>query len=235
MPFAKRHDEIIKKVGMVSPFRLWLNTVIFAWFVFGLCIGYLYLRASNGLSTFNVNQAAANTSVFLMGLSFLLSSISYFWDFADTKIIYRKHLGVVGFSFAIAHIVFVTVVMQDRFPLSSWLDRNLDTFILGLIATVIFTLMTAISNQYAATQLGGKTWRGILRYGGYSAMIFVLAHMFVAGGARWFTWFDGYEGLPPLGLIGMAFIGLVVIARIILAVALWRNKDSAPAEPTSQV
>lgn len=236
MPFVERHNQIVQKLKPASPFSLWLRTIIFSWIVFGLCLGYLFLR-SNRISTFNVNQAAANASVFLIGLSFLLSSVCYFFDFADTKIIYRKHLGIIGFSFALAHVVFVVVVLQEMFPFVEWFTTRALTASLGLVATIIFTFMTLISNAYAARELGGVVWRASLRYGGYAALIFVWFHAVLTSFDRWWGWALKPSGLPPLGLLGAVFTIVVLLARVVLFLAIWRDKKKklmvAALEPTA--
>lgn len=226
MPFLQRHAEIMKKVGPISPFRLWVNTILFSWVIFGLCLGYLYLRGSGKVTTFNVNQAAANTSVFLIGFSFLLSSLCYFFDFLDTKIIYRKHLGIIGFAYGLAHVFFVVIVLQNMFPLNEWLTERLLTFSLGLVAVILFTFMTIISNQYVITHIGGKTWRTSLRWSGYIALVFVWFHAVIVTWPRWSGWLVKPQGWAPLGLIAAAFSVVVILARVILGVVLWRKSRS---------
>lgn len=221
MPFVQRHEQIMKKVGVISPFRLWLNTVLFSWFIFALCLGYLYLRSSK-LTTFSVNQAAANASVFLIGFSFLLSSVCYFFDFLDTKIIYRKHLGIVGFAYGVAHVIFILLVI--KIPLQDLLGEQLLSFLLGLLAVLLFTFMTLISNRYVITHLGGPAWRTSLRWAGYIALIFVWLHALIA--AQWTAWFARPVGWPPLALWAGMFSVVVILARLILAVALWRKTKS---------
>ena len=228
MSFLKRHQQIIEKVGPVSPLRLWLNTVVFSAFIFAACLGYLYWR-SKSLSTFSVNQAGANTGVILIGLSFLLSSICYFFNFADTKIIYRKHLGIIGFAFGLAHVLLVVVFMPGIFPFSDWFGSEWLVALLGLIAVLLFSFMTVISTRYVVTVMGGKLWRTSLRYAGYAALIFVWFHSIIATSPRWIGWLTQPSGLPPLGLIVAVYSVVVVLARLVLAVSLWRTAANTSA------
>src|SRR3990167_2631115 len=100
MPFAKRFEEISKKIKPVSPALLWLKTALFSVAVFA--VGALYLYVRRGTFDLSIsNKVFASTAVILIGLSFALSAICYFWNFADTKIIYRKYLGLSGFAFAV--------------------------------------------------------------------------------------------------------------------------------------
>jgi hypothetical protein len=222
MSFLARHEEIMKKVKPVSPFRMWLNTVLFSWLIFGLCLGYLYLR-NQKLTTFYVNQAAAETAVFLIGFSFLLSSICYFFNFLDTKIIYRKHLGVIGFTYGLAHIIFVVIVLSAQFPFANWFTSEALVAGLGLLAALLFTGMTAISNRYVIAHIGGLRWRAALRYGGYTALLLVWFHIIATSWVRWLSWISAPKGLPAISLVSSVFIIFVFAARFTLALSLWRE------------
>jgi DMSO/TMAO reductase YedYZ heme-binding membrane subunit len=168
-----------------------------------------------------------------MSLSFALSGLTYFWDFVDTKIVYRKHLGVVGLAYGFVHggislgfylyDYFVrdvlllgsdfnvgTVWIYFGLPVSNWV-----AFISAIIAIVYFMLMASISNRYGPLVLGGQLWRKVLRFG-YFAMFLIFIHESIKNYTSWGSWytniFVGGTLIPPLSLIS----GVILIAIFIL-------------------
>jgi DMSO/TMAO reductase YedYZ heme-binding membrane subunit len=163
-----------------------------------------------------LNKSVADAAIILMGFSMWLSSLCYFWDALDWAIIYRKYLGLIGFAFAIAHLVLSWQPFMALFTASTWeQDRAWPAFA-GTVALVIFAIMALISNSFAAKRLGGKVWRYILRTG-YIAVLFVLAHVVLLRWARWVTWFqEGMPTPPSPSLIVSVFMVVVVVMRVML-------------------
>jgi DMSO/TMAO reductase YedYZ heme-binding membrane subunit len=218
-PFAQRHEEIIKKIKPSSRLWLWLYTLIFGGLIFVAGSLYLFARRGN-YDLYIANKVFATTALVLIGFSFALSGLCYFWDFVDTKIIYRKHLGLSGFVFALVHIITSVWFLPHKFSWPVWFADNLTSVVLGVLALLIFTIMAAISNRYAIEELGSKSWRIALRIG-YIAFVFVIVHFTLLKYNGWINWFKTREPfLPPLSLLEVIF-GLVVI---ILRIALWISK-----------
>ncbi len=167
-----------------------------------------------------LNKAIADTSVYLMGFSMILSGICYFWDFLDTKIIYRKYLGLIGFAFALVHIGLSFSALLRLFQIETWQKGLFWPALVGLVATMIFTVMAAISNQFSASHLGGKMWKNIL-HTGYIAMILILAHVVFLKLKYWMPWFnDGMKTLPSSSLLVSGFILIVVLMRVAVALSV---------------
>ena len=215
MPFAKRHEEIIKKITPPSQLRMWLNTFAFGFLVFAA--GALYLFARRGVfDLYIANKALAVDALVLIGLSLALSGLVYFWDFVDTKIIYRKFLGLAGFGLAGLHVIISLFLLPEKLGFKELWEHPV-SMSFGAAALLIFIMMAAISNKYAFHQLGSKRWRTLLRLG-YWAFIFVLVHLSILKYGDWAKWFGSFDPiLPPLSLLAIIF----GVAVIILRLALW--------------
>ena len=225
MPFIKRAEEITKKIKPIKSWKLLFNTLVFSSFIF--IAGSLYLFARRGnYDLYIANKVFATTALVLIGLSLTLSGFCYFWDFVDTKIIYRKSLGLVGFAFAVLHIIVTLNFLPHKFAYPNWfVDHNISvTF--GILALFIFTIMAAISNHFAILELGGKRWRMILRVG-YLAFIFVIIHFTILKYPGWLKWFATREPLlPPLSLLEVIFAVAVVGLRIALFISTHKKHCS---------
>lgn len=202
-----------------SELHLYIRTLILSAVVFGLFYGYTsWLHIPNVL-----NKTAADTSIFLMGMSMLMSSLSFFWDKFDSWLRYRKHLGLVGFAFGVSHWLLSWGAFQNLLKTETWQKGVMWPALTGLIALGIFTLMALISNSHAIKLLGGTWWRYLLRTG-YLAVIFVWLHVVLLKNSRWLTWYnEGMKTLPSLSLLVTIFMTIVIVMRIVLWVAV-RNK-----------
>lgn len=172
-----------------------------------------------------LNKSVADTAAFLVGLSMILSGMAYFFNFLDRKVIYRKYLGLMGFAFAMIHLMLSFSAFQNLLKVETWQNLTMWPMLAGLLALIIFTLMALISNQLATRLLGAKFWRAILRFG-YVGIFFILMHVFLLKSARWLTWLQGgMRGWPALSLIVSIFAVLVICTRILLALSLRKRKN----------
>lgn len=194
------------------------KTSLFAAAVFLACFGYLKFLDIPG----EVNKSVADTAIILMGLSMLISSICYYWNRFDWTIIYRKYLGLVGFAFGIAHLLLSWGAFTSLFRATTWSSGAYMPALAGVVALGIFAIMAAVSNTFAASKLGGKVWRYILRTG-YLAVIFVFLHVVLLKSARWVSWFtEGMKTLPSLSLLVSIFMVVVIVMRLLLWFSLWK-------------
>lgn len=200
---------------------LYIKTLIFGLAVFGLFYGYMALLGIPG----TLNKSTADTAIFLMGASMLLSGICYFWNVFDPLIRYRKYLGLIGFAFGLVHIALSYSALLSLFKVETWQNGMMWPAFNGLLAIIIFTVMALISNSHMARLLGGKIWRYILRTG-YLAVIFVWVHIVLLKSDRWLSWYQGgMKTLPSLSLIITIFIIIVLLMRVALWLALIRKKN----------
>lgn len=226
--FEKRFDEIIKKIPSqrLKTAKLWVWSLVFSAIVWGLV--YLYIWQWFGEPTSRVlNDTFADAGFLLIGFSFALSGICYFWDFLDTKIIYRKYLGLIGFFSIIVHAYLS--IFNVPFPFSSYFStaRTTTAFSAAAIALLIFFGMALISNRYAVTQLGGKRWRMALRVG-YVAYLLALVHFVMRKWDAWGEWMTEKDpSFPPFGMIVLAVGVVVVLLRFALQMSLMKKKDDS--------
>lgn len=221
MSYFLWHQKAVKKAVVYSDRQLYFHTFIFSLFAFGATYFYLYkLKMPNTL-----NKAVADTSIVLIGLSMLLTSLCYFWDFVDTKIIYRKYLGVLGFWYGVLHVILSFTALQGVLKPEAWQKGIPWPLFSGVLALGIFTIMALISNRYAAYTLGGVLWRQILRFG-YVAVALIWVHVFLLKSARIITWYTGGMKTPPsVSFIVLLFMATVIIMRILLWISLLKKKS----------
>ena len=223
MPFGKRFEKIITGANQTNP-QLWHRSMTLGTSLSLMVFVYLVF-ANNLLPDFyTLNQAIANAGMIMIGLSFLLSGVCYFWDYFDSKIIYRKHLGLVGFWLIVIHAILT--MSLPAFPFFKFfLSQNIVAFLAALVALLIFIMMAVISNNYAARELGGKRWRMLLRTG-YIAYFFGTVHFFIKKYPLWEQWFSGVSGFtaPPFSLLVLFFVIIVIGMRLALASALRYHK-----------
>jgi DMSO/TMAO reductase YedYZ heme-binding membrane subunit len=199
---------------------LYFRTLLFSSVLFGLFFAYTsWMKIPNVM-----NKTVADVSIVLIGLSMILSGVCYFWNRFDSLIVYRKHLGLSGWAFGIAHMILSKGALLGLFTAEIWQKGAAWPAFNGLVAMVIFTVMAAVSNTKMARLLGGKVWRGILRTG-YVAIIFVLIHVVLLKSGRWATWFqEGMQTPPSLSLMVTIFMVIVLLMRVALWIALILKK-----------
>ncbi len=200
--------------------RLLIHSHILAVITFVIAALALFLQKGT-FSLRLVNQSTAWTAVFLIGLSFAMSGICYFWNFADRKIVYRKHIGIVGFFYGLAHFVLTLYLLSKRANLLDYFTspEHFWPFFFAATALLYFGFMYGISNQYAAHELGGKHWRMALRFG-YVAFIFAMLHFGILG------WNAGTLFTFSLNTVFFVFSLLVILMRIILQIHIQLSKKN---------
>ena len=222
----------IKVRPLHSESRLWIETIVYSIILF-IVISAYYFITGKSFSGGIFNRIFADLAFILIGISLMLSSICYFWDFADKFIIYRKHLGLVGFAYLVIHIL-LSIFLPNYTPFAEYYlaDIRIKAFIAAVIATIIFVGMTVISNRLAIHEIGPKRWRHLMRFG-FIAYVLALYHFGAKGIQYWLPWLTGKsESLfPSFGMMSFAF-GLTVI---ILRIALWIATSGKKISPTPQI
>lgn len=205
--------------------RLWRNTGFVAALTFLFFVGYVALLDK----TFTLaawSKCVAGTSGLLLAYSFSLSTLGYYFDFLDSKVIYRKYLGLAGYFFALLYCFMLLVINPDRYLFGFFDNLWSADFIFGLSAMAIFTIMAVISNNRLMRILGPIRWRKILRLG-YLAFFLLVLRAIVLEGDMWHTWLISGSGLPPVRLF-LSFVALFVIFfRLSVVFSEWRKKISS--------
>jgi len=207
--------------------RLWGETIVYSIIIMIIVTGY-YVVTNASFSQRILNRAVGDVALLLIGLSLILSSVCYFWNFADKYIIYRKHLGLVGTGYMILHIIF-SVLFSSYAPFPGYYleDKRIASFIAALIATIIFVSMAMISNRYAIREIEASRWRKLMRIG-YIAFPLVLFHFGAKGMPYWLPWLTGQsESLfPAFGLIVFLFGLTVILLRIALLISTMKKSQT---------
>lgn len=236
MHFEEWHAGVIKKIPRHPLWKYWVKTFLFSLCILAFFLLYLFARTGS-LTLFTLNQAVANNALFLIGLSMMLSSLCYFWNFIDTKIIYRKYLGVIGAVYGFFHIGYFFQLLWRRATNPRILfSEGISTFF-GLAAIILFLFMIVISSRYAIHELGSARWRKMLRYAGYIGFVFLLFHLLLVEYDHWIDWIISFKPsvLPPLSLLSMIF-GIVVIGiRFTLWISLMRKKQAVVTSKNGSV
>src|SRR3989344_5036656 len=105
-------------------YSLWISTARFAIITFGLFSLY-HTALATRYSLYLANKSMADTAVVLIGLSFALSGISFFWKPATKFLGYRKQLGVVGFVVGLIHGSISLAGLPNIFPFPSFFIAHL--------------------------------------------------------------------------------------------------------------
>lgn len=215
------------KPSQLRELKFYFRTSIFGAVIFGLCYGYIKYLGIPG----ELNKSVADTAILLMGFSMLLSSVSYFGNRLDWTVVYRKYLGLIGFAFALAHLVLSWGAFTALLKTETWQQGRYWPAFAGLLALSIFTVMALVSNTLLARTLG-KYWRYVLRTG-YIAVLFVLLHVVLLKSPRWITWYqEGMKTPPSLSLIVAVFMLVVVGMRLFLWYRLSRRNQQVVTRPT---
>jgi hypothetical protein len=193
-----------------------------------VAFGFFYFFVRQGLKDgvwrFDLallNKSLGTAALFLIGLSMLLTGITYFSRRLNRGLAYRKHYGLAGFWTALVHGV-VTHFLLPAVGLHP--ERKLDAVLSdapGLMALAVFAVMAVISNAAAKGRLGGEKWRKVLRYAGYTALLLALGHTALLKWASWAKYFRTFEpALPSLSLPVAVFVAAAVVLRL----AVWASQ-----------
>lgn len=233
--FKKRFDDIIAKKPIPESKHLWSRSFLFSLGIFLLIHAYVvWTRQTEFLAIRTFNATTAWAGVLFIGLSMVLSAVTFFWDFADRMILYRKHIGVLGFFYVLIHGLISLFALPGHGLAYYLAPTNIVAFLLGLFSLIYFGFMAAISNKYLVQEIGGQRWRFLLRMG-YGALFLGLLHFSMQSWRWWMKWIDdGLPWPPSIGIILFIFTILVFYMRIVLEIDLRMQKRSKAATiPTS--
>jgi DMSO/TMAO reductase YedYZ heme-binding membrane subunit len=193
---------------------MWRPSAVFAavWYIFWLIYLSFYLPSWSWTA---LSPALALTGAVLLGSSFGLSSMSYFFDFLDKELRFRKYLGILGFYCAFAYSVSLLIVEPDRYFFGFFRNFFTADFLLGLSAVAILTMMFVISYNWAIKRLGAKRWRQLLRMG-YLAYFFLILRGWLLEQDAWLDWMLSPAGLPPPRLVVSTFATIVILVRFVM-------------------
>lgn len=210
--------------------KLWTGPVILSavLLIFTNSYNFFYFGS---FTTKSIVEAIAGAAAILIGISFSLSSMSYYFNFLDTKLAYRKEIGLLGYYLAVTYSVLLMITVPERY-LNGFSTHILSwDFILGLSALAILTAMALVSVNKIMMKVTPAVGRKILRFG-YVAYFLLIVRAIILEHDIWLSWIANYNGLPPARLLVTFFSSFVIILRIMMAIGIFtraREKTKTPA------
>ncbi|MFC1687022.1 hypothetical protein ACFL0L_00380 [Patescibacteria group bacterium] len=196
---------------------MWRVSIFIAAGIFILL--FLYVYSIDGIvDLFMISKVVAGTAALMIGISFALSGFTYYFDFLDTKIGYRKYIGLTGFWLALAYSIMLVFIDPDRYFYGFFENIGSADFILGLSAVGILAFMAIISNSWAMHKLGPLRWRQLLRFG-YVAYALLVTRAIVTEWDLWTVWWNAPETLPPPRLTISVIAIIIILFRISMIIS----------------
>ena len=158
--------------------QAWRKVGILTVALLGLWSVELFLMA-NAWDMSILLSVLAGTSGILLAMSFSLSSFGYYFNFLDSKLVYRKYFGLVGYFLALIYALLTAFLYPAIYAYS--LPGSLLTIEVGfaVAAMGILTVMALVSNKKAITILGGRLWKNILGLGYIAYALLIIRGIFL--------------------------------------------------------
>lgn len=196
---------------------------------------YIFLY-DQGFTLFSFAKTFAGTANILLASSFALSSLGYFFDFLDSKVVYRKYLGLLGYFSAAFYMLLVVFLRPERYWYGFFDNFWSSDILLGSTALAILTAMALISNNRAMLWIGPKHWRLYLRFGYLAFFLLVLRGVLnqsVLIGADtvpeiWGAYLSDPQNLPPPRLFFSVVAMGVIFLRLGVEFDKWYRKPVVP-------
>lgn len=202
--------------------RIWQHSLIIVFVVFLLMIAFSSI-IDGRFGFLSISKALAGTSALAFGASFSLSGFCYWWDFLDTKIAYRKYLGLMGFWLALAYSFSLLIVDPDRYLFGFWKNLFTADISLGIISMLIFTFIALISRDKIMLKMGPQKWRYALRFG-YLAWVLLALRAYLIEKDLWSIYLATFTGFPPPRLL----LSLLVITVLVFRISIDVSKKCIP-------
>ena len=190
----------------------WKNA--FYWSLLFLVLWGIYFYFWQGFFNFgSFVSILASTAAVMIAISFLFGTFTFYTDFLDRHLAYRKYFGLVGYWYLVLHFILVTILNPTKNiiePLRGNLSRDQ---VLGLTALLVLTFMMAISHETAMVKIGPKLWRSCLRLG-YLIYPLLILRAFGLEGHLWRQLFSGETLLPPPSLMASILALFVILFRL---------------------
>lgn len=222
-------DTIDPRSAMTK--KLWMNSFLIMFGVNGFF--YLYVTLLDGPFTLvSFAKVMAGTANFLFAASLSLSSLGYFFDFLDSKVVYRKYFGLLGYFSALTYMLLLPILQPEHYWYGFFENFWTSDFLLGISAMAIFTMMTLISNDRAMMAIGPVRWRNLLRLGYLAFFLLVIRAMMNESNAigadlrpeMWGEYLRNFDTLPPPRLL-FSIVGMsVVFLRLAVEFDKWRKR-----------
>lgn len=172
---------------------------------------YLYFRRGY-YDLYIANKAFAGAAAALLGLILLIGPLNRFCGWGKSWLQYRKELGIVAFILTAVHVLVSLPPWPWRF---SW------SFVYGLTAITVLSVIFLISNNFSQKRIGFKRWWRLQYWGARLAFLLVGLHVFLMKWPGWVNWYRLGGGpklvrpdWPGAGLLVGWFMVFVVLIRL---------------------
>lgn len=206
------------KVRSGIAFKMWAVPAAIAAALFVIFNAYAFFWIGE-FSLITLSVGFAGAAALCIGFSFALSAVSYFFDFLDHEIAYRKNLGLAGYFLALTYSFLLLFVNPQKYFWGFFDNLASFDFASGLLAMAILTLMAIVSNNLVMRKIGAHAWRFILRLG-YLAYFFLILRAFYMEHEIWQVWILKIDGLPPPRLLISIFALMVIGLRILMEISI---------------
>lgn len=210
--------------------NMWTGPIVLALVLLALTniYNFFYFGA---ITTKSTVEAIAGAAAFLIGISFSLSSMSYYFNFLDTKLAYRKEIGLIGYYLAVVYATLLIVTNPERY-LSGFLKNLMSAdFILGLLALLILSAMALVSINKVMMKITPAVGKKILHLG-YFAYSLLIIRAIVIERETWLLWFESFNKIPPARLLVTLFASFIIILRLTMATSIFiRNRKKTTLQP----
>ncbi len=204
-----------------------------------LVLSLLYSVAYFGeASVLSLSRAIGAAAAFMIGISYAMSGVGYYFDFLDDKVAYRKYFGLVGLLLALIYTYTLFFVDPGTYFFNFFYNLGTPDFVLGILAMGILLGMVIISTPEGIKAIGTQNWRLGLRTGYVSSALLVTRAAIVHSTEWHYWWAHGHWYLPPIMLIATVFtIGVILFrASIFFSKMIQRArtpKETPPLETSS--
>lgn len=222
--------------------KMWLQTSIIAFALYGFFAAITsFLDGSLALLTWS--KALGGAAAVCIAISFSLSGFCYYFNFLDTKLVYRKYFGLTGYWFAFAYSISLLFVNPKRYFYGFFDNIFSADFILGIAAMSIFTFMALISNAWAMKAMGPQNWRRGLRLG-YFAWLMLAIRAYTIEKDLWMHWWQNLDSFPPPRMLLSLLVLTVILFRISIEISKFIKKHkhfintpqpNAPSAPNASI
>jgi DMSO/TMAO reductase YedYZ heme-binding membrane subunit len=194
--------------------------------------GYFF-DAPTGVDMLYVpNKVIVGVGTMMLAFTFLIGSLTRYFDRMSNWLSYRKEIGIVGGFLIFAHVIISYFFLPLKFPHSK-LDLDSPEFAAGVIGVFLLVFLFIISFKKAVDLLGGNLWWFLQRWGLRLVILLTLIHVYIMKWSSWIKWLKQGGGaptaelanpwMPGLGILVMLFFTWVVIVRLYESIFIFKN------------
>ncbi len=138
-------------------------------------IAWYYLIYNAEAITLNsLNKVVAYSAIYLIGFAILLGPLTRLIPSLDSLIADRRTLGLIGFSFAVLHVIILVFHLLEKSEIVT--TAEIVSIVFAGLAFMILTLMALTSTPRWVARLTFENWKSLHRLG-YLAIAFTLIHI----------------------------------------------------------